>query len=85
MSSNATKKLKAQPHPSTGTPTNNLPPLIPGTAEGLQRAIILLGSRVKAELTTKPKHELVELIGIYPTPEQAVVWKTKLKQLSKGK
>lgn len=84
MSSNATKKTKKQQHTSTATPTNNLPPLIPGTAEGLQRAIILLGSRVKGELTNKPKGELVELIGTYPTPEQAVVWKAQLKQLSKG-
>lgn len=85
MSSNATNKRKTQPQPSTATPTNNLPPLIPGTAEGLQRAIILLGSRVKGELTTKPKQELVELIGTYPTPEQAAVWKSQLKQLTKGK
>ena len=84
MSSNATNKRKSQPHPNTATPTNNLPPLIPGTAEGLQRAIVLLGSRVKAELTNKPKRELMELIGAYPTSEQAAVWKSQLKQLSKG-
>jgi hypothetical protein len=84
MSSNATNKPKTQSPPTTPKPTNNLPPLIPGTAESLQRAIVLLGSRVKAELTTKPKRELVELIGTYPTPEQAFVWKTQLKQLTKG-
>lgn len=83
MSSSATKKSKTKPSPTT-KPINNLPPLIPGTAEGLQRAVVLLGSRVKAELTTKPKRELEELIGTYPTPEQAVVWKTHLKQLTKG-
>lgn len=85
MSSNATKKSKTKQNPTTTTPINNLPPVIPGTAEGLQRAIVLLGSRVKGELTNKPKSELVELIGTYPTPEQAVVWKSQLKQLSKGK
>ncbi len=83
MSSNATKKTKTK-SPHTTTPTNNLPPVIPGTAEGLQRAIVLLGSRAKGELTNKPKSELMELIGTYPNPEQAVVWKSQLKQLSKG-
>ncbi len=85
MSSNATKKTKTKQNPTTTTPINNLPPVIPGTAEGLQRAIVLLGSRAKGELTNKPKGELMELIGTYPTPEQAVVWKSQLKQLSKGK
>lgn len=84
MSSNATKKTKTKSPPTT-TPTNNLPPVIPGTAEGLQRAIVLLGSRAKGELTNKPKGELMELIGAYPTPEQAVVWKSQLKQLTKEK
>ncbi|HEY9706677.1 MAG TPA: hypothetical protein V6D48_00565 [Oculatellaceae cyanobacterium] len=84
MSSNATKKTKTKSPPTT-TPTNNLPPVIPGTAEGLQRAIVLLGSRAKGELTNKPKGELMELIGTYPTPEQAVVWKSQLKQLTKEK
>jgi hypothetical protein len=85
MSSNATKKSKTKQPPTTATPTNSLPPVIPGTAEGLQRAIVLLGSRAKGELTTKPKGELVELLGAYPTAEQAAVWKTKLKQLTKEK
>ena len=83
MSSNATKKTKTKSPPTT-TPTNNLPPVIPGTAEGLQRAIVLLGSRAKGELTNKPKGELMELIGTYPSPEQAVAWKSQLKQLNKG-
>lgn len=84
MSSNTTNQPKTKQQPATAKPTNNLPPLIPGTPEGLQRAIVLLGSRVKGDLTTKPKRELVELIGTYPTPEQAAIWKSQLKQLSKG-
>jgi hypothetical protein len=64
--------------------TPNLPPKLPGTAVLLQRTILLLGNRTKGELTKKPKSELFELIGAYPTSEQAAVWKQNLKQLVKG-
>ncbi len=64
--------------------TPNLPPQLPGTAVLLQRTILLLGNRTKGELTKKTKSELVELIGVYPTSEQAAVWKQNLKQMVKG-
>jgi hypothetical protein len=51
----------------------------------LQRAILLLGNRTKSELGDKPKAELENLIGAYPTSEQAALWKQSLKQLAKGK
>lgn len=67
------------------TNPKNLPPQIPGTTEGLKRAVLLLGNRTKGELTNKPKGELVELVGTYPTSEQASLWKQSLKQLVKEK
>jgi hypothetical protein len=63
----------------------NLPPKLPGTSEALQRAILLLGNRTKSELGDKPKAELENLIGAYPTSEQAALWKQTLKQLVRGK
>jgi hypothetical protein len=62
----------------------NLPPKLPGTSEALQRAILLLGNRTKSELGDKSKTELENLIGAYPTSEQAALWKQVLKQLAKG-
>jgi hypothetical protein len=66
------------------TNPKNFPPKIPGTSKGLKRAVLLLGNRTKGELTDKPKGELVELVGAYPTKEQASLWKQSLKQLAKG-
>lgn len=63
----------------------DLPPQIPGTTEDLQRVILLLGNRTKADLTTKTKRELIALIAAYPTSEQAATWKQNLKQLVKVK
>ena len=63
----------------------NLPPKLPGRAEALQRAILLLGNRTKSQLTDKSRRELEELIGAYPTSEQAALWKQSLKQLARAK
>lgn len=77
---------KTQPKSQLNTQTQlNLPPQIPGTTEDLQRLILLLGNRTKADLTTKTKRELIALIGAYPTSEQAAAWKQNLKQLVKVK
>jgi hypothetical protein len=65
-------------------PENSLPPQIPGTAEQLQRAITLLGNRTKADLKTKPRQELISLIGTYPSATQAGFWKRNLKILLKA-
>jgi hypothetical protein len=65
--------------------STNLPPKLPGTPEALQRAILLLGNRTKSQLGDKPRRELEDLIGAYPTSELAALWKQSLKQLTRGK
>ena len=61
------------------------PPQIPKSKDKLERAICLLGSRVKAELTILPQQELIALVGRYPNPEEATAWKQCLKQMLKQK
>ena len=63
----------------------SLPLKLPGTTESLQRVICLLGNRTKGELGTKARQELESLIGIYPSVEQAALWKRNLKQLLQDK
>jgi hypothetical protein len=65
--------------------TAELPPKLPNTSEALQRAVLLLGNRTKTELTDKSRRELEQLLGAYPSIEQASTWKKHLKQLSKQK
>jgi hypothetical protein len=61
------------------------PPVIPGTAEELSRAVTLLGNRAAGPLTKKPKRELIKLVGAAPIHEaQAAKWKFALKTLVKG-
>ena len=62
-----------------------LPPQIPQSEEKLERAICLLGSRTKVELSSKSAQELVALVGRYPNPQEAVLWKQFLKQMLKSK
>ncbi len=62
-----------------------LPPQIPQSKGELERAISLLGNRIQAELKSTPAQELVELIGRYPSPEEATVWKQSLKQMTRPK
>jgi hypothetical protein len=66
-------------------PGPSLPLKLPGTTESLQRLICLLGNRTKGELGAKARQELESLIGIYPTVEQAALWKCNLKQLLKDR
>ncbi|HIK26630.1 MAG: hypothetical protein N3E45_09365 [Oscillatoriaceae bacterium SKW80] len=63
----------------------SFPPKIPDNPRELERAICLLGNRTKNELGTKSRLELKNLIGIYPTAEEAASWKQTLKAISKGK
>jgi hypothetical protein len=60
-----------------------LPPKIPQSSKDLRRAICLLGSRTKVELSSKSQRELVALIGRYPNQEESATWKQSLKQLIK--
>ena len=58
----------------------SLPPRLPQNRQELDRAIILLGCRKQAELSTRTQHELIELIGVYPTVEEAALWKRVLRR-----
>ena len=66
-------------------PGPSIPLKLPSTNESLQRLICLLGNRTKGELGTKARQELELLIGMYPTVEQAALWKHNLKQLVKDR
>ena len=56
------------------------PPVIPLSTPALARAIMLLGSRAKGELTPKRRVELAELVGRYPSAAEAQLWKRYLKR-----
>lgn len=60
-----------------------LPPRLPRDVEDINRAICLLGNRIASELKDKTKGELISLLGIYPSQEQAKYWKQALKRLLK--
>lgn len=60
-----------------------LPPRLPPDVEDINRAICLLGNRIASELKDKTKGELISLLGIYPSQEQAKYWKQALKRLLK--
>ncbi len=62
-----------------------LPPQIPQSKDKLERAVSLLGNRIQAELKSNPAQELAELIGRYPNPQEAIVWKQSLKQMNRPK
>ena len=62
-----------------------LPPQIPQSKDEMERAISLLGNRIQAELKSKPAQELVALLGRYPNPPEAIVWKQSLKQMTRPK
>lgn len=61
----------------------DLPPTIPSDDEEIRRAICLLGNRIASDLKDKAKSELILLLGAYPSPERAKVWKHALKQMLK--
>ena len=63
---------------AVGQVVNDLPPKMPQEAEALNRAICLLGNRMMADLKGKGHQELTNLIGIYPSLEQASAWKQTL-------
>lgn len=63
--------------------TTLLPNKLPVDKEQLERTITLLGNRVKSELQTKARQELIELIGAYPSIEQAAIWKYSFKKILK--
>lgn len=60
------------------------PPRVPEDNDDISRAICLLGNRIASDLKDKSKQELICLIGVYPSLEQATRWKQTLKKLLKG-
>lgn len=57
-----------------------VPEKVPQTRQDLDRAIMLLGCMLKAELRSKARQELVALLGCMPPPQMAAVWKLALKR-----
>ena len=60
-----------------------LPPKIPQSLADLDRAIMMLGNRTKSEFGPKPRRELEELLGAYPSQGEASAWKHALKSVRK--
>jgi hypothetical protein len=58
-----------------------LPPNVPADRRGLDRAIVLLGNRVKGELRQSIRAELEGLVGSYPDAATAAGWKSALKSI----
>ena len=61
-----------------------VPEKMPQTLQALDRAIMLLGCMLKAELRSRARQELVDLLGCLPTPQMAPVWKLALKRRRKS-
>jgi hypothetical protein len=61
-----------------GQVTQDSPPKLPEDTEMLNRVICLLGNRMMSDLKDKGRKELTQLIGVYPTLEQAGAWKQAL-------
>lgn len=68
--------------------TRPAPSKFPNDPEQLLRAITLLGARWQGDLRASRREQLVDLVGDYPTQDEALVWKQFLKaaraQLLKG-
>lgn len=70
-------------------PSNNLtsalPPRVPKKVDKLNRAISLLGNCVTVQLRDKTQKELEQLIGTYPTKQQAKIWRKRLQEVARQK
>jgi len=62
-----------------------LPPRLPQNEEELKRTIILLGNRKQVELKTDARRQLESLIGVYPTIQEAALWKRVLRRACQAK
>lgn len=68
----------------TSSRTPAMPPRMPQDDAEFERAVLLLGALTKGNaLTKKTADELEELLGVIPSREVAVFWKTQLKKLRK--
>jgi len=57
-----------------------LPPIVPESEVAVDRIFDLLKLRVQSDLDKNERAEIKQLIGIYPTPAQAVVWRQLIKR-----
>jgi hypothetical protein len=72
------EKMVARMSPEDGQSVqilNDLPPKMPAHPDELNRAICLLGNRITSDLKGKARQELLLLLGVYPTLQQAASWK----------
>jgi hypothetical protein len=58
-----------------------LQPRLPQNREELERVITLLGNRKQVELNAPARSELLKLLGVYPTEEEASFWKSVLRRV----
>lgn len=63
----------------------SLPPRLPQNEGELKRTIILLGNRKQVELKTDTRRQLESLIGVYPTIQEAALWKRVIRGACQGK
>jgi hypothetical protein len=56
-------------------------PRIPKTGAELNRAVYLLNCCLESMLGREERAEIKELVGIYPTPAQAIAWKQAFKRV----
>ena len=66
-------------------PVPACPPRVPQTAKELNRAILLLGFRSRCDLQPGARDELRALVGSYPLPETAALWKATLREIRKAR
>jgi hypothetical protein len=59
---------------------SHIPPKVPESEADLNRVVQLLGLRMQSCLNKDQRTEIKELVGSYPTPAQAVVWKQAIKR-----
>ena len=57
-----------------------LPPIIPNSEAAVDRIFHLLKQRIVSDLDKNERAEIKQLIGTYPTPAQAVVWRQLIKR-----
>jgi hypothetical protein len=60
---------------------SHVPPKIPESEGDLNRVVQLLALRMQSTLDKNQRAEIKELVGSYPTPAQAVVWKQAIKRM----
>lgn len=58
-----------------------LTPRVPTELAQLDKAIMLLGNRLKTDLGKKARLKMIELIDAYPDPKTAAHWKLELKAI----